>query len=61
MWIPIIILSLLVIVLLILVLKWKISTHAILYFCVKNYREPTAKEIAECTKIAAGKMFGSKG
>ena len=60
MWILIIILALLVIVLAIVALKWKIGTHAITYFCVKNYREPTEEEIAECTRIAIGKMFGSK-
>lgn len=53
MWILIIILALLVVVLAIVALKWKIGTHAITYFCVKNYRKPTEEKfLAICDALA---------
>ena len=39
------------------VLKWKIATRAIILFCKEKFREPTDKEIADCTKRAASKTF----
>lgn len=52
--------TVLAIVFAILTIKWKIATHAITYFCISNFREPTSEEIADCSKKAIGKMFGLK-
>ncbi len=38
-------------------LKWKISTHAVIWFCKEHNKEPTEKEIADYTKRVISKMF----
>ena len=52
-----IVVTVLVIMFAILTLKWKISTLSITMFCIENFREPTDKEIADCTKRTVSKMF----
>lgn len=48
------------IILVIKVIKWKIATRAITLFCKEKFREPTDKEIADCTKRAASKTLKFK-
>lgn len=62
MWLIIyaIVITVLAVIFAILTIKWKIATHAITYFCISNFREPTSEEIADCSKKAIGKMFGLK-
>lgn len=55
-----IIITVLAVIFAVLALKWKISTHAITYFCVNKFRAPTSEEIADCSKKAIGKMFKFK-
>lgn len=41
-------------------LKWKIATHAMIYFIEKKgYTQPTKEEMAECTDYVGKHMFGS--
>ena len=51
------IISILLIISVIMALKWKISTHALIWFCKDKLVEPTEKEIADYTRKAAGKLF----
>lgn len=48
------------VVLLYLVLKWKIITKAITLFCRKKFREPTYVEIEFYIKEALLKCFGKE-
>ena len=32
--------------------KWKIATRAMVVYCTKNFRIPTDKELADCSKEA---------
>lgn len=41
--------------------KWKIATRAMVVYCMKNFRIPTDKELADCSKEAAGKTIRFKG
>lgn len=41
-------------------IKWKIATRALTLFCKEKFREPTDKEIADCTKRAADKTLKFK-
>ena len=41
--------------------KWKIATRAMVVYCMKNFRIPTVKELADCSKEAAGKTIRFKG
>jgi hypothetical protein len=41
--------------------KWKIATRAMVVYCTKNFRIPTDKELADCSKEAAGKTIRFKG
>ena len=38
-------------------IKWKIATRALTLFCKEKFREPTEKEIADCSKRAADKTL----
>nr|DAZ22496.1 MAG TPA: hypothetical protein [Caudoviricetes sp.] len=40
--------------------KWKIATKAMMVYCMKNFRMPTYKELADCSKEAAGKTIRFK-
>lgn len=40
--------------------KWKIATRAMVVYCTKNFRIPTDKELADCSKEAAGKTIRFK-
>ncbi len=40
--------------------KWKIATRAMVVYCTKNSRIPTDKELADCSKEAAGKTIRFK-
>lgn len=55
-----IIMTVLAVVFAVMALKWKIATHAITYFCISKFRQPTDEEIADCSKKAIGKMFKFK-
>lgn len=55
-----IIMTIIALILAIIALKWKIATHAITYFCVSKFREPTDEEIADCSKKAISEMFHIK-
>lgn len=52
--------TIIAILLAILVFKWKISTKAIILFCIEKFRQPTDKEIADCIKRTVSKMFTGK-
>ena len=45
-----IVVTIIAVVLAILALKWKIGVFTITYFCVSNFREPTDKEIKDCSE-----------
>lgn len=55
-----IIVTVIAVILAVNALKWKISTRAITWFCIENFRKPTDEEIADCTKRTISKMFGVK-
>lgn len=40
--------------------KWKIATRTMVVYCTKNFRIPTDKELADCSKEAAGKTIRFK-
>lgn len=40
--------------------KWKTATRAMFIYCMKNFRMPTYKEFADCSKEAAGKTIRFK-
>lgn len=52
--------TIIAIVLAISMFKWRISTRAIILFCIEKFRQPTDKEIADCTKRTISKMFTKK-
>ena len=37
--------------------KWKIATRTMVVYCKKNFRIPTNKELADCSKEAADKTI----
>lgn len=41
-------------------IKWKIATRALTLFCKENFRVPTDKEIADCSKRAVDKTLKFK-
>lgn len=42
----------------VLILKWKIATHAMVYYIEKkNYTQPNDKEMAECTEYVIKHMI----
>lgn len=41
-------------------LMWKVSMQAVILFCIENFREPTAAEIADYSKEAARKTLKFK-
>lgn len=41
-------------------IKWKIAARALMLFCKEKFREPTEKEIADCSKKAADKTLKFK-
>ena len=45
------------VILILAVVKWKIATIAITYFCKENFREPTDEEIADYAKKAVKRFF----
>ena len=55
-----IIMTIIALVLAIIALKWKISTRAVIYFCMKYFRQPTDEEIADCSKKAISEMLHIK-
>jgi hypothetical protein len=40
--------------------KWKIATRTMVAYCKKNFKIPTDKELADCSKEAAGKTIRFK-
>lgn len=45
-----IIITIIAVILAILAIKWKIALYTITCFCVSHFREPTEKEIKECSE-----------
>ncbi len=45
------------VIFIVLTLKWKIITRAIVLFCIEKFRKPTDEEIADCTKRTINKML----
>lgn len=42
----------------VMILKWKIATHAMIYFMEKKgYTQPTSEEMAECTEFVGKHML----
>ena len=60
MWIYAIIVTIIAIISIIKMLKWKVAFRSITLFCVENFREPTDKEIADCSKRTISKMLRVK-
>ena len=52
-----ILLTVVAVVLVIKVLKWKISTMSLIWFCKEKFREPTDEEISTYSKNVVRKMF----
>lgn len=48
------------IILAIKAIKWKVAFRAMSLFCLENFRKPTDKEIADCSKRAVSRMMGVK-
>ena len=55
-----IIVTIIAIILIVKMIKWKIAFQSITLFCVENFREPTDKEIADCSKRTISKMLRVK-
>lgn len=55
-----VLLTLVAILLVIKVLKWKISTMSLIWFCKEKFREPTDEEISNYSKKVVRKMFRKK-
>lgn len=52
-----VLLTLVAILLVINVLKWKISTMSLIWFCKEKFREPTDEEISNYSKKVVRKML----
>ena len=55
-----IIVTIIAVILIVKMFKWKVAFHSITLFCVENFREPTDKEIADCSKRTISKMLRVK-
>lgn len=49
--------SIILVFVLVGMLKWKISTLALTWFCKEKFREPNEKEIADYTRKVISKMI----
>lgn len=56
----VVLVTVIAILLAILAFKWKVSTKAIILFFIEKFRQPTDKEIDDCVKRTASKMFTGK-
>lgn len=55
-----IIATIIAIILFIRSIKWKIAFKSMTLFCLENFRKPTDKEIADCSKRTVSRMMGVK-